>query len=1154
MRFNELAKPAGQNDAGYKAIVRDFLNAVPEALAVIDDDGRIIHWNDEFTSLVDTGTDQSEIDFSTLLLTTFVAQYHHARKRITTEQNTTASFDAVMLSQRQPLGVRCRLRRSSVAGADITLLSLTVITSRQTTDDSSDQRLHDLIAGSVQGMVVYGHHKPLFCTDLFAQLFGYASPADFLTNGPKQEYELLVEDHRDALQKLSEEADQSAFELDEHFELRALRRNGEEIWVDLRRRAITWNGQYAHMITVYDITRRKKVELRFHESGAFLQRMMDDAQAVVFYVNRSGSILLSNRALEDLVGVKRDEIIGQPITDYLPANIVRRQARRFQRVWNGQSVLINQTLKDASGRRRSFSAHIVPETTLDGGVRGAFIVALDITEQEESARALRISERRYRTLVEGSLQGIAVLKGTEVVFANDAWARILGYSNFRSFFESSHDRNILTHLDGPEATELERILTSTSLHKGMAPREVKIVLHDGRRVWIEYLISSFILGREQLIQLTAVDITARKTGEIALHNSDILLRGLINSSNALVACLDREGRYIFANNAIADILGIPADLLTGMKATEDNNNKKGYFTSAQNFNLALNGESITFQAELRNKNNEMMTFECHFRPRWQREDIVGVFIFAFDVSERVRAAFELKKSEERFRKLIDIMPYGISRTDLTGRLRLTNPAHDAMLAYDPGELTDRSVWEMFVPEEQDLQREIFFRAMSERPQPYPNVGRCLRKDGKVIDVLFYWSYEYDETGAVSGFISVLTDVTEELIAKRELKHAKDMAERANIEKSRFLAAASHDLQQPLHSLSILLGLLHKPQSTERQHEIIHMMERAVSGSQTLLRAVLDLSKLEAGVVVPRFEPIPIQDLFDEVAAELSALLEDRPVSIHIVHSSAQVRSDRILLKSIVHNLVSNAIRYTPQGKILLGVRKLGDNLEIQVWDTGKGIPKDRQQDIFREFTRLERSDTDDKVQGLGLGLSIVERSCQLLEHPLRLESEPGKGSMFAIQVPLVVWRGSRYSNPAILPSAAYEPRTAIILLIEDDATTALATRQLVEDWGYRCFVALTEEDAVALVKNEGQRPELILADYNLDDNNTGIAVAEIVYGLVGRKLPTILITANETDECRFAASSRNIPVINKPANPARLRSLISYCLAQAINEDDVKME
>ena len=598
---------------------------------------------------------------------------------------------------------------------------------------------------------------------------------------------------------------------------------------------------------------------------------------------------------------------------------------------------------------------------------------------------------------------------------------------------------------------------------------------------------------------------------------------------ALIVRLDRHLRVVFSSfDAKAGGSGRLSDL--------------GIDIDRRLLEQAMAGQDVIFSTSYVDADGKIQFFENTYRPSVEAGGEGGVALYIVNVTGRERALRELRESDERFRRLMRVIPYGISRTDLTGRLRMSNPAHDKMLGYEPGELEGLSVWQLFEPSQQDRQREFFFQAIKERQGPAPNLGKCLRKDGSLVDVKFHWAYEIDDSGELKGFISILTDVTAELKVQRELEAAKLEAERASEEKSRFLAAASHDLQQPLHSLSLMVGVLRESHEERRRDDILNQMVLAVDGAQALLRAVLDLSKLEAGVIKPRRVPVSVADLLAQIEAEFAPLAAETKVALRVVPSTAVILSDPILIKSIMHNLVSNALRYTKRGKVVIGVRRRQGQLSLQVWDTGIGIPKNKQREIFKEFTRLQTEQHGiDKVHALGLGLSIVERACHLLGHGLSLQSKVGKGSVFCVQAPQMS-ATVRRQKFIPLKTAPHPPDGDVVLVLEDDAVAALQTVNLLKAWGFAGVIAKSSMEAEAMARRKSQRLDLILADYNLGAGRNGIEALTRIQKLRRRRIPAILITSEDSAEFHQEMTRKGIEMLPKPVNPARLRALIDYLL------------
>ncbi|MEX1146861.1 MAG: PAS domain S-box protein [Sphingomonadales bacterium] len=630
-----------------------------------------------------------------------------------------------------------------------------------------------------------------------------------------------------------------------------------------------------------------------------------------------------------------------------------------------------------------------------------------------------------------------------------------------------------------------------------------------------------------------------------------LLEALLDSAPNAAAYLDRHGFYRVVNTRLADLNGCPAAEMIGRSAFDGVSRR--FSVSLPAFRRALAGRQSIQQSEICPATPPVasaaagaaLTLEIHYFPHSVDDVVVGVCVYAFDVSDRVQAATGVRSSRERFRRLVVLMPYGIVRTDVTNRILLVNPAAAKMLGYTVEDLIGRSFWDFYDPGERAEQQAYFNTILSERPEPDAYVAKFVRRDGGVIDVLFHWNYEVNESGEVASFIGVMTDVTEQLRSERALRDAKNVAETATREKSRFLAATSHDLRQPLHSLSIMLGLLKEPRGAEEQAGILAAMERALQGAQGLLHSVLELSRLEAGVIAPQLEGIAVADLIHEIEAELGPQMLDNKVVLKIVWTRIRVFSDRTLLKSILYNLISNAIRYTPAGRVVVGVRlKGGQSVSLEVWDTGVGIPRDRQADIFQEFIRLDSKQDKGAVHSLGLGLSIVDQACKLLDYPLTVESRVSRGSVFRVRVPLEP-RGQGPASRGHQPTdGGTAPRLqGRVLIVEDDPETALVLSRLAESWGLSARTAATIEEARAAFPSDDP-PGLVLAELHLVQPDNGLEVIEAVRNRCSQAVPAILLTADQAAPELARARALAIPVMFKPVNPARLRALVWFVMEE----------
>lgn len=380
------------------------------------------------------------------------------------------------------------------------------------------------------------------------------------------------------------------------------------------------------------------------------------------------------------------------------------------------------------------------------------------------------------------------------------------------------------------------------------------------------------------------------------------------------------------------------------------------------------------------------------------------------------------------------------------------------------------------------------------------------------------------------------------VATEQLAQKKEEAEHANRAKSRFLAAASHDLRQPLHALGLFVASLHDKVLPDDVRRTVNQIDKSVVAMQDLLDALLDISRLDAGVVTPKLSEFPVYRLLAAMENNYALHCERKGVVLRASPCSAAVRSDPILLERILHNLVSNAVRYTARGKVLLGCRRRGDRLRIEVWDTGIGIPENQQRLIFDEFYRVAEQLPEER--GLGLGLAIVDRLARLLGHAITVRSQLGKGSMFAVEVPLAT--GPVAEHEALPPLG--EPMDFAgmsIMVIDDDEAALRATQTLLESWGCRVYTAGSGIEAESQLRSCAAPPQLLVCDYRLAHDETGIEVLQRLRALSGTDIRAILISADTSIEVQRRAEASGYPLLHKPLRPARLRALTHHLLMRA---------
>ena len=361
---------------------------------------------------------------------------------------------------------------------------------------------------------------------------------------------------------------------------------------------------------------------------------------------------------------------------------------------------------------------------------------------------------------------------------------------------------------------------------------------------------------------------------------------------------------------------------------------------------------------------------------------------------------------------------------------------------------------------------------------------------------------------------------------------------ANLAKSRFLATASHDLRQPLHALGLFVAQLHGRIRADERRRLMAGIDSALSAMNELFNALLDVSKLDAGVLNPNLAAFPVAQLLKQVETTFAGAAREKGLFLRVVANGAWVRSDFILLERIVFNLVSNAVRYTNKGGLLVGCRRRGERLRIEVWDTGPGIPADRHQHIFGEFYRLGEPDHDQRG-GLGLGLAIVDRLSRLLDHPVGLTSTLGKGSCFSVSVPTADGRDET-ARPAASVAARLDASDGkLVVVIDDDPLVLEGMVGLFRSWGCRVVTGSTDRAALAGLAEYGHPPDVIISDYHLRDGKTGIEAITELRTALSAPIPAFLMSGDTDPGPLQDATANGYPLLHKPVSPMALRSALA---------------
>jgi signal transduction histidine kinase len=374
--------------------------------------------------------------------------------------------------------------------------------------------------------------------------------------------------------------------------------------------------------------------------------------------------------------------------------------------------------------------------------------------------------------------------------------------------------------------------------------------------------------------------------------------------------------------------------------------------------------------------------------------------------------------------------------------------------------------------------------------------------------------------------------------ERKVEERTQQLQIANQSKSRFLAVASHDLRQPLHALNLFVAQLRTETDPNERKRLAARIDAAVANMNELFNALLDISKLDAGALSASVSEFPLNSVLKRIESVFTAAAREKGLRLRMVPCSAWIRSDAILLERILLNLVSNAIRYTDAGGIVLGCRRAGRDLKIEVCDTGIGIPEDQRRSIFGEFYQIPSLDRTGR-EGLGLGLAIVERLCTLLKHSVGVASTVGKGSRFYVSVPMAPKRVS-FQTTAAAGTARFDSLAGkLIVVIDDDPLVLDSTGGLLRSWGCRVIAAESDQDALA---QRASKPDLIISDYRLRNGRTGIDAIARLREAFGSDIPAFLISGDILPERLQDAQKNGYQLLHKPLAPMSLRAVMSAFL------------
>ncbi|HVZ45057.1 MAG TPA: response regulator [Ramlibacter sp.] len=544
--------------------------------------------------------------------------------------------------------------------------------------------------------------------------------------------------------------------------------------------------------------------------------------------------------------------------------------------------------------------------------------------------------------------------------------------------------------------------------------------------------------------------------------------------------------------------------------------------------------------------------------------------------ERKLNETSLRTSEARFRSLAELSSDWYWEQDADRRFTFLSEGLADKCGVDPATLIGRRWWEVRWCAAGDNDWKLLHEAMDAREAFHDLVIRCGGSPSLYISIS---GMPVMEHGVFMGYRGLGKDVSARESAAAALRASEERfrrametgsddvllldaegrervrelatqaamksdAERANAAKSRFMAAVSHDLRQPMHALTLFLENLKGTELPETSRQLVTRMESALHSTQLLLDSILVMSRLENGMIVPNFTSFDLQPVLDRIRLGFEGAAKRKGLRLHVRPSRAVVFSDIGLLERILSNLVANALRYTDRGGVLVACRERGDTLQLEVWDTGVGIAAQHQAAIFDEFFRIDRG--NDHQGGIGLGLTIVRSCSALLDCTVRLRSEPGRGSRFWLRVPLRTQPA--VAMPPLVPQMHDEdgarPFPGLgVLLVDNDHDILQATCSVLQRWGCVVAKATSGQQAEALLEASGSAPDLVISDLRLDDGELGTDLVMRLRKQYGQKLPALLLSGDTSLQTAREVRRHGLKLLYKPLPPGRLRAAIEGLLA-----------
>ncbi|OPX56749.1 PAS domain S-box-containing protein [Oceanospirillum multiglobuliferum] len=684
--------------------------------------------------------------------------------------------------------------------------------------------------------------------------------------------------------------------------------------------------------------------------------------------------------------------------------------------------------------------------------------------------------------------------------------------------------------------------------------------------------NSALQGKE--IQISDVISIVDEASQVLEFNRALLQATIENISQG-ISVVDHNLRLVVWNQHYLDLFNFPDNMIRVGEPIENI-----FRFNAQTGEYGLGNPEEQVQQLLDN----IRQGEPHRYIRYRRDGTVldvqgnpmpgGGFVYTYqDITQQKQTEEALIQSENNIRIYTDNVPALIAYFDIELRYLFTNKAYEEAMHVDRNAIIGQPMYKVLTLSQYEA-RKPYIDIVLQGQRAVFELEHSTNQKQVRYGLVTYTPHRNDKN-EILGFFALYQDITERRKAEialketnetleervkdrtqelsdlnQDLMQAKQVAELANASKTRFLAAASHDLLQPLNAARLFTSALaHQVKNDNAdQYRMIKNIDGSLKAAEELLSTLLDISKLDAGALLPNISTFRLDTILKPLAAEFGVMASNRGLHFDSVKTASVVKSDAQMLRRIIQNFLSNAARYTQHGKILLGCRRMKNAIRIEVWDTGPGIPAEKLSEIFQEFKRLDHPERHNKEseKGLGLGLSIADRMGRVLNHPIKVRSWPGQGTVFSVEVAL---GDSADLKPEItqdsvqgLASQRNNPLAGLhVLCIDNEPLILEGMEAMLSNWQCRVSKATTIGGAKSVIRNSG-RPDIVLADYHLDNDVTGMMALSALNELFDEPLPAILITADRTEEVAESIKSEGYTLLHKPLKPAPLRAMATRVL------------